>query len=70
MGQWHISSDVYKRQAQGRLLMKADFDAVAFQRRVRKKLSEEYCLDSKKFRSRLKKLKLDQVLKRDRSVSK
>lgn len=36
--------------------MKANFNAVAFQRKARKKLSEEYLSDPKKFRARLKKV--------------
>lgn len=35
--------------------MKVNFDSVAFQRRVRRKLTEEYRADPKKFRVRLKK---------------
>lgn len=36
--------------------MKSNFDTVAFQRKARKKLSEEYLSDPKKFRTRLKKV--------------
>ncbi|MGE0268060.1 MAG: hypothetical protein AB7S78_06365 [Candidatus Omnitrophota bacterium] len=37
--------------------MKANFKAVAFQRKARKKLSEEYLSNPKEFRTRLKKVK-------------